>query len=281
MHTEGTFTGCGGFNLYYQCWQAPSDSPRAVLVMAHGLAEHSGRYLNLVNYFIPRGYEVWAFDYEGHGKSGGRRGHVRRFANYVQDLETFLQMVAQKRPGSRIFLVGHSMGGPVAALAALHQQQVLAGLIVSGPTFQHSLKAPQPLKTVVRVLSLLMPRIGVTVIDASGISRDAGVVSAYVSDPLVHRGKISARLASEIVAAGEQASRQARLLSLPLLILQGSADRLCSPQGSKVFYQQAGSKDKTLKLYDGFYHEVYNEPGHEEVLKDVEEWVEGRVERKS
>jgi len=276
MHIEGTFTGCGGFNLYYQCWQSPSDNPGAVLVVAHGLAEHSGRYMNLVNHFLPRGYEVWAFDDEGHGKSEGRRGYVSRFTCYVRDLETFRQMVAEKRPHSRIFLIGHSMGGPVAALAALRHQPGLAGLILSGPSLKHSLNTPEPLKLAVKLLSILTPRMGVTVLNASLISRDAGVVSAYVNDPLVHRGKISARLALEIVEAGEQVSRQAHLLTMPLLILQGGADRLCYPQGSKVIYQQAGAKDKTLKIYDGCYHEVFNEPEHEQVFQDIEGWLEGR-----
>jgi acylglycerol lipase len=277
IRSEGKFTGSGGYPLHYQYWQLSTDSPRAVLIVAHGLAEHSGRYMNLVDHFVPRGYEVWGFDYEGHGRSGGRRGYVPRFEHYVADLETFLHLVAGKRPQSRLFLIGHSMGAPVAVLTALRTQQMLAGLVLSAGVFKNSHKTPAYLKLMAKVLSVLLPKMGVTKIDASTICRDEEVVKDYDTDPLVYRGKVSARLANELLKAEEQVSEQAHLLTLPMLLIHGGADRLCLPQSSRILYQQLDSRDKTLKVYDGLYHEVFNETEREQVLKDVEQWVEGRI----
>jgi acylglycerol lipase len=276
-HSEGKFGGVGGYPLYYQYWHSSADSPRAVLVVAHGLAEHSGRYANLVDYFVPKGYEVWGFDYQGHGRSGGRRGYIPRFENFVADLESFLHLVAQQRPNSPLFLFGHSMGAPVAVLAALRTQRMLAGLVLSAGVFKHSHNTPPFLKLLAKVLSVLLPQMGVTKIDSVAICRDQEVVKAYDSDPLVYRGKVSARLASGLLEAEEQVARQAHLLALPVLLVHGGADYLCLPQSSRELYQQLASRDKTLKVYDGLYHEVFNEREREQVFRDVEQWVEERI----
>lgn len=274
METEGTFTGDGSYKLCYRRWYNRQVGTKAVLVLAHGLAEHCGRYQNFIDYFLPRGYEIWAFDYRGHGKSEGKRCHVEKFDYFVQDTCSFLQIVAQQRPDVPVFLVGHSMGGLVAALVAFRCQDKLRGLVLSAPSLKRSIAAPEPLKTVVRMLSAVAPKVGVHTIDSSLLSRDFSVVQVYDSDPLVFRGKISARLASELVNAGEAASKQAHLIKLPVLILHGVADKLCNPAGSKLFYQECASADKTLKLYDGCYHEIFNEPCKEQVFRDIEEWVE-------
>lgn len=275
-HLESQFQGFGDLNLYYQCW-LPSGEAKAILLVVHGLAEHSGRYTNLVNYFVPRGYAVYGFDQRGHGKSGGLRGYVDKFSDLVNDLNTFLNMVHSRHHDARIFLVGHSVGGTIAAAHVIRYQDDLDGLILSGATLKVGAGVSVGLITTARVLSLLLPKVGLYVIEAAAISRDKEVVSAYVRDPLVYRGKISARLSIELVRAMQVLPSQMSRIHLPLLIMHGTADRLSDPEGSQILYAKAGSPDKTLKLYAGFYHEIFNEPGCAQVFTDMEAWLWAHV----
>ncbi|MFH0914646.1 MAG: alpha/beta hydrolase [Chloroflexota bacterium] len=275
-YTEGKFTGHRNLNLYYQCWLLDR-CPKAVLVIAHGLAEHCGRYANLVNYFVPRDYAIFSFDQRGHGKSEGLRGHVERFSDYLSDLDTFLNLVRLKCGDARIFLIGHSMGGTIATAYAVEHQDALAGLVVSGAVLKVNSNVPPSAIAVSQVLSVLLPKTGVMTLDASALSRDEAVVDAYRGDPLVYRDKIRARLGVELMKAMESLERQMPRVKLPTLIMHGTADRLSPPAGSQMLYQRLGSSDKTLKLYDGFYHEIFNEPGHQQVLADLETWLASHV----
>ena len=275
-HTEDSFKGYKNLSLYYQRW-LPANEPRAVLLIVHGLAEHSGRYMNLVNHFVPKGYAIYGFDQRGHGKSPGRRGYVERFSYFISDLETFLGMVRGKHPDTKIFMVGHSVGGTIAAAYAVNHQGEFDGLILSGATLKVGASVSPGLIMVARALSLLLPKIGLDVIEASAISQDKAVVDAYVNDPLVYRGKIKARLGAELIKAIQSLPSQMLRISLPILVMHGTADRLSDPRGSEKLYDRAGSEDKTLKLYDGFCHEIFNEPGREQVFGDMEAWVEGHT----
>ncbi len=271
-HIEGKFKGCKNLNLYYQSW-LPDSVPKAVLVVVHGLAEHSGRYINLVNYFVPKGYAVYGFDQRGHGKSDGLKGYVERFSYFVNDLNSFLIIVRSSHHDAKIFMVGHSIGGTIATAHAISHQDELDGLILSGATIRVPADAPAMLIFAARLLSWLLPKAGLYIIDAEGISRDKSVVSAYVSDPLVYRGKIRARLGIEIIKAMKMVQHELPKIRLPMLILHGAADRLSDPKGSKILYERTSSIDKTLKLYDGFYHEIFNEPECERVFADMEAWL--------
>lgn len=271
-HKEGKFKGLKNFDLYYQCW-LPEKSPKAVLLVAHGLAEHSGRYKNLVNYFVPKGYAVYAFDYQGHGKSEGIRSYVDRFSEYLADIKTFFDIVCKAHKGAKIFLVGHSLGGTLAVAYAVEHQQELAGVITSAPSLVASPTVSPVLIAIAGVVSALAPKMGVTVLDASTISRDRAVVDAYVNDPLVFRGKIPARTGAELAKMWKTLPEQMSKIKLPILIMQGTADQLANPASSKLLFERVGSEDKTLKLYDGFYHEIFNEPEHKQVMADVENWL--------
>jgi acylglycerol lipase len=271
-HKEGKFKGLKDFSLYYQCW-LPEKTPKAVLLVVHGLAEHSGRYKNLVNYFVPKGYAVYALDHRGHGKSDGVRCYVDRFSDYLADLKTFFNMVRKEHKGAKIFLVGHSMGGTIAVPYAIEHQQELAGVITSAPSLVASPTVSPALLAIAGVISALLPKMGVTVLDASTISRDKAVVDAYVSDPLVFRGKIPARTGAELANMWKTLPEKMPQIKLPILIMQGTADGLANPASSKLLYERVGSKDKTLKLYDGLYHEIFNEPEHKQVMADVEAWL--------
>ena len=274
-HLEGKFEGHKNLELYYQCW-LPSNEPEAVLLIAHGLAEHSGRYINIVNYFVPKGYAVYGFDQRGHGKSPGQRGYVERFSHFVSDLKTFSNIIHSKHRDSRIFIVGHSVGGAIATAGAVHYQDGFDGLVLSGATLKVGASVSSGLIILARVLSLLLPKLGISAIDASAISRDKAVVDAYIDDPLVYRGKISARLGAELITAIQMLRPQMSRIYLPILIMHGTADRLSDPRGSEILYARVGSRDKTLKLYDGFYHEIFTEPGYEQVLADIETWLLAR-----
>jgi alpha-beta hydrolase superfamily lysophospholipase len=268
---SGSFKGQGNFDLYYRGYLPPG-KPRAVLLVVHGLAEHSGRYTNVVNYFVPRGYAIYGFDQRGHGRSEGLRGYVEKFSEYISDLKTFFDMV-QKHSDEKLFIVGHSVGGTIAAAYSLQHQDELAGLILSGPTITPG-SSLSPIKIMLaRLLSLVMPKLGVDVIDATALSQDQAVVAAYINDPLVYHGKIRARLGAELIKAMKSLSGQMPALHLPVLILSGTGDRLSNPEGSRLLYERITSKDKTLKLYDGFYHEIFNEPGRGQVFGDIESWL--------
>jgi acylglycerol lipase len=276
QHIEGEFPGYQNLNLYYQGW-LPPNKPRAILLVAHGLAEHSGRYLNLANHFVPQGYAIYSFDYRGHGRSPGLPGYIERFAYYINDLQAFRDMVRKKHQDSKFFLFGHSMGGTITITYAIAHQDELDGLLVSGATLQAGTSVSSVMILAAKILSRLLPKAGLDVIDAATISRDPDVVAAYVNDPLVYRGKIRARLGAEFLKAIQQLPVQMAQINLPILIMHGTADRLSEPGGSQILYQGVSSRDKTLKLYDGFYHEIFNEPGGQQVFADIGAWLDAHI----
>jgi len=274
--TEGTFKGDKGLNLFYQCW-LPNTNPKAVLLIVPGLAEHSGRYTNVVNYFVPRAYAVCGLDTQGHGKSDGLRCYIDRFSDYIDDIKIFFDIVHQRYGDRKIFMVGHSMGATIALAYAVQHQRDLAGLIISGVGLKPGSSISPVLKRVVRLISFLFPKMGVTVLDATAISQDKAVVDAYIHDPLVHRGKITARLGAELLKTIDRLPSQIPMINLPIIIMQGTEDLLCNPEGSPMVYDLVGSRDKTLKLYEGFHHEIFNEPGHLQVMADLEAWLATRA----
>ena len=273
QHPEGFFKGIRGTRTYYQGW-LPDGPPRAALLLVHGLAEHSGRYANLIGHLVPLGYAIYGMDHVGHGKSGGERAYIERFNDFVEPLRTYFGMVRQWQAGAPIFLLGHSLGGLIGATYLLDYQDGLQGAIFSGP----AVRIPDNVSPAVifagRILSALIPGIGILKLDARGVSRDPAVVAAYVKDPLVYAGKTTARLGAEMLNAMQRITAQAHRIRLPILILQGGADILVDPAGARMLHDLVGSADKTLKVYEGLYHEVYNEPEHEQVLRDVESWLE-------
>lgn len=275
-HQEGVFMGVRKKALYYQGW-LPEGEIRAVLLVVHGLAEHSGRYMNLVHRFVPLGYAVYGIDHIGHGRSEGRRLHVERFVDYTEPLRTCADMVRCWQPDRPLFLVGHSMGGLIGALHLVDRQEALSGAVLSGPAVKAPGDIPKTVIFIGRMLSVLLPRLGMVRLEAEGVSRDPAVVKAYLADPLVCRGKMTARLGAEMLGAMERVGVEANRIRLPILILQGGADRLVDPSGARLLYEKAASPDKKLIVYEGFYHEVFNEPEHDRVLSDVEQWLEGHL----
>jgi alpha-beta hydrolase superfamily lysophospholipase len=271
-HIEGNFKGVRNINIYYQGW-LPDRDVKAVLLIVHGLGEHSGRYMNVVNHFVPLGYAVYGLDHIGHGKSDGGREVVERFEDFTDNLTIYYNMIKVWQPGKLIFLLGHSLGGLIGSYYLLDHQAEFKGAIISAPAIKVSESISRVTITMSKILSAITPKAGVLALDATGISRDPEVVKAYVNDPLVFHGKTPARLAAESLKAMQRVMVEGGNISLPFITLQGSLDRVVDPGGSRMLYEKSSSNDKTIKIYEGFYHEVFNEPERAVVLKDVETWL--------
>ncbi|MBN1138028.1 MAG: lysophospholipase [Anaerolineae bacterium] len=274
-HEEGFFQGVRGTRIFHQRW-LPDGEPKAALLIVHGLGEHSGRYTNVVNHLVPLGYALYGLDHLGHGKSEGTREFVERFEDYTDTLDIYRGMVSQAQPGKPLILYGHSLGGLIATTYLLDHQAGLAGAVLSAPLSRVPENVSAMTITMGRLLSRLAPKVGVLPLDAAAVSRDPAVVQAYIDDPLVFHGKTPARLAAEMMRAMQRVMAEAGKITLPVMIFQGSADRL-DPGDGEFLYNSVGSADKTLKVYEGLYHETHNEPERATVLHDVEEWLGAHV----
>jgi acylglycerol lipase len=230
----------------------------------------------VVQYLVPRGYALYGFDLIGHGRSPGTRVYVERFEDYTETLQIYQAMVWAWQPQRPLHLLGHSVGGLIVPYYLLDHAEGLAGAILSAPSVVIPDNISQLTVMLGRLLSRLAPKAGIMGIDAGAVSRDPAVVQAYDTDPLVYRGKTTARLAAELLRAMQRVNAEAGRIRLPLLILQGSEDRLVDPEGAQILYDKVRSEDITLQVYPGLHHEVFNEPEHDQVLADVEAWLEAR-----
>ncbi|MBF0449487.1 MAG: alpha/beta hydrolase [Candidatus Magnetomorum sp.] len=264
-HTEKFFPGVRNTNTYYQYW-LPEEKPKAILLIVHGLVEHSGRYMNVVNYFVPRGYAVYSFDHIGHGKSGGKRAYIEQFKDFTDTIKVYFDLIRGWNPDTPVIIFGHSMGGLISTNYLLDYQSELSAAVISGPP----LVLPNAISVLSgEILSKLMPWIGLLRINPDDISREKSVVQAYIDDPLVNNDRISARLLNEIVKGMKRVSSEVSQITLPLMIVHGGADKLAAPAGSQMLFDKASSQKKAIKIYDGLYHEVLNEPEREQVLEDI------------
>jgi alpha-beta hydrolase superfamily lysophospholipase len=274
-HAESHLVGVGGLRIYWQAW-LPDGQPDATVVIAHGVSEHSDRYRHVAARLVSEGYAVYAIEHRGHGRSDGPRALIDRIDNAVADLDSLVSLAAGEHPGLPLFLLGHSMGGTIAVSYAIKHQDRLGGLLLSGPLAALESASP-PMRIAVGVLSRLSPRLPLIAVDASLVSRDPAVVDAYVNDPLVHHGKLPVRTIAELAAAIDSFPQAVSEITVPTLILYGSADGLCPPLGSLMLGERIAAADKTLKAYDGLYHEILNEPEMQLVLDDICSWMTARV----
>lgn len=271
-HIEGNFNGVRSGSIYYQGW-LPDGVAKATIIIVHGLGEHCGRYMNVVDHFAPLGCAIYGMDLLGHGKSDGEREVIDRFKDFTDNLTIFYNMVKVWQPDKPIFLLGHSLGGLIAAFYLIDHQSNFKGAIISAPMTSIPENISPFTVTLGKILSALLPRAGIIGLDPTGVSRDPEVVKAYVNDPLVFHGKTPSRLAAELLVAIQRVIAEGNKITLPLITLQGTADKLVNPNDAKRLFDLASSKDKTLKTYPGLFHEVFNEPERTVVLKDVETWL--------
>jgi acylglycerol lipase len=268
-------TGAGGLRIFWQSWR-PDCAPRAVVLLAHGASEHSGRYAHVAARLVDEGYVVYAIEHRGHGRSQGPRALIDRMSNAVADLGALIELAAEQHDGLQLFLIGHSMGGTVALEYAIEHGNRLSGLILTGPLAALE-AAPAAQRLIARVLSTLTPGLGVVAIDANLISRDPAVVTAYVEDPLVYHGRLPARTITELADAIGSFPDGAQSITVPTLVMYGTDDQLCPVAGSQMLEQRLGAADKTVIPYEGLYHEILNEPEQDRVLDDLCSWLAVRV----
>jgi alpha-beta hydrolase superfamily lysophospholipase len=275
-HTESDFTGARGCRIHRQSW-VPDADPGADVFIAHGASEHSGRYGHVVSRLVEAGFAVHAVDHRGHGRSQGPRAYLERFDYVLEDLDQAIDAV--RRPGRPFVLLGHSMGGCVAIAYALRHQDKLDALVLSAPLAVLA-AAPLPLRVVARALSIAVPKLGVYEVDAQKISRDPAEVRAYDSDPLVYRGKLPARTVTELADTVATFPAGLPALTLPLLVMHGTADDIVPCRAAQLVHDRAGSPDKTLHLYEGYFHEIFNEPAgeRERPIGDLVGWLSSRVQ---
>lgn len=260
----------------------PVGTPRARLAWVHGLAEHGGRYLPTLEWFAARGFECAVLDLRGHGRSGGRRVFVRRFSDYLDDVEAFLGWAGRELGAAELplFLLGHSMGGLVVARTLqdrLPRLPTLAGAALLSPFFEEKVVLPVWKVKAAYALSRAFPWVGLPIeLDVAQLSQDPAVGAAYLADPLVSK-KATARWYTEITQARALALTEAHTLRLPTVVIHGTQDGLVAVEGSKAFHSALGSKDKQLRLWDGLRHELLNEVEKEAVREFLLEWIEARV----
>jgi len=272
---ESYLAGSAGSRLFHRAW-LPPDPPERVLLLIHGFAEHSGRYEAVGSWFAGRGSAVHAYDHRGHGRSGGRRGHVAHFSELLDDLGGVLEAVGAEHPGLPIYLVGHSMGGLVLAAFLRERRPAVAGAVSSGAALALAERMPRGQLAVARLLRRVTPRLALDAgLDTSALSRDPEVARRYEADPLVFR-RLSVSLAVEMFDAAARTAGGGADIHVPMLLLHGAEDRLCPPRGSRELHATLKASGSALRLYPGLRHEIFNEPEAEDVFRDILEWLRER-----
>ena len=276
MAIEAGFTGAKGRRIFTQSW-LPDVAPRDQVVIAHGYAEHSGRYDAVARFLTQRGFAVHALDHHGHGKSEGARAVIERFAQADADIDTLIDKVRSESGLATVKLIGHSMGGSLALNYALNHQEKLSGLILSGPAIGGRMALVT--RWLLAIISAVSPGKGMIALDANSVSRDPQVVADYIADPLVFRGKVPARTAHEMFRAIRSYPARVGALSVPCLLMHAEADALVSAKLAMPLFDGITSADKTIRIWPGLFHEIFNEPEREEVLGVTADWLEAHAAR--
>ncbi len=271
--TTGTLEGVGGTEIFWQAWRLTA--PRASVVLAHGVSEHSGRYGHLAAGLNRRGYSLWALDHRGHGLSGGRRVFVERFEDFTDDLDSLIDLAAEELPGKKPVLFGHSMGGAVAIGYAIRHPEKIAALALSNPVA--TIETAPGTVLVGRLLSRVAPRLGVYSVEADGVSRDPEEVRKYVEDPLNFHGKIPARTVAELGDEVATFPERVAAITMPVLIMYSTTDPIVAPAGSEMLAERVGAKDVTLRNWEGLRHEILNEPEKEAVIAQIVDWLDAHA----
>jgi alpha-beta hydrolase superfamily lysophospholipase len=274
-HKEGKFEGKNGTKIYYQYWKP--DKVKAVIIIAHGFAEYSGRYAHVADHFANEGIAVYALDHRGHGLSEGHRGHVDSFDDYLADLDTFFEMVKEMEKGKKIFLLGHSMGGAISVAYALKYPKKMKGLILSSPWLKTANPPAPELVQQIVALSQSNPTQDLPApVEPKNLTHDTAVCEAYDKDPLVFK-TLTARFIVEIFTALENALKNAGKLAVPTLLMYAGADKVVDPEGSKEFAKGVKVKDFKVIVFPDFFHEIFNEVEKQKVFDAVDAWLKPRI----
>ena len=272
---ESSFEGVGGLKIFTRSWRPAVEKPRAIVVIVPGFNSHSGYYTWVAEQFVADGLVVYALDLRGRGRSDGERFYVEKFDDYVNDVATFVRATKSQEPGLPVFLLGHSAGGVISCIYTLEHQAEIAGLICE--SFAHEVPAPDFALAVLKGLSHIAPHAHVLKLNNEDFSRDPKVVEAMNNDPLIAHEVQPTNTIAEMVRADERLKKEFPLITIPVLILHGTLDKATKPSGSQHFYERAGSTDKTLKFYEGHFHDLLNDIGKEEVMADIKAWIDKRL----
>jgi acylglycerol lipase len=265
-----------GTKLWMRTW-LPAGPPRAVFTIVHGLLAHGGLYEWAATELAARGVAVYAVDLRGHGRSEGERYYVEQIGEWVDDVAALVATAKQRHPGLPTFLLGHSAGGVVGCTYVIDHRRELTGFICE--SFAHQVPAPDFALSVVKGLSHLAPHAHVLKLKAEDFSRDKAFVERMKQDELIPHQAYPLQSFAVLVRADERLRRDFHLITMPLLIIHGTADKVTKPHGSEVFAERAGSIDKSLRLYADHYHDLLNDVGKEMVLADIVEWAFVRARR--
>ena len=274
--TERHFDGVGGVRIVYDAW-TPDMSPRAVVVLSHGLGEYARRYDHVAQRVGEAGLVTYALDHRGHGRSGGKRMLVRNITEYTADFATLVGIASREHPGLKRVVLGHSMGGGIVFAYGVERPDDYDMMVLSGPAVAAQDQVSPLLAFAAKVLGVIVPGLPVQDLDVNAISRDPAVVAAYNADPLVYHGRVPTGIGRALLQVGETMPQRAPALTAPLLVVHGSDDRLIPIAGSRRLVECVGSTDVQLKVYPGLYHEVFNEPERDQVLDDVVSWITDRL----
>jgi len=270
---EEKIQGSDGLKLFIRSWRPAT--ARAVVTIVPGFNSHSGYYGWVADQLTASGFAVYALDLRGRGQSDGERFYLNRFADYVADVSSLMTIAKSREPGLPVFLLGHSAGGVVACTYALDHQAELAGFICEDFAFQ--VPAPDFALAVIKGLGHVAPHAHVLKLKNTDFSRDEKIVAAMDQDALIAHEVQPTQTVAEMVRADERLKKEFPLFKLPVLILHGTMDKVTKPSGSQLFYDTAGSTDKTLKLYAGYFHDPLNDLGKEVVMGDIKTWIDAHL----
>jgi acylglycerol lipase len=271
---ESTFAGVGGLKIFTRSWQ-PEGKARGVVVIVPGLNSHSGQYLWVGEQFAANDLAAYAIDLRGRGRSEGERYYVEKMEDYTDDVATLVGIAKSENPGLPVFVLGHSVGGVVSCIYTLDHQSEIDGLICE--SFAYDLPVPEIALLFIKGLSYITPHTHVFPLKNEVFSRDPLIVEAMNNDPLIQGESQPAQTSKVIIDAASRLNEEFPLIKRPVLILHGTDDKATNSKGSQFFYDTTGSTDKTLKLYEGHYHDLLNDIDEEVVMADINAWIEAHV----
>lgn len=271
---EEWLDGKGGLRIFTRHWE-PEGAAKANLVICHGVLSHSGQYLRAAEDFAARGFAVTALDLRGRGQSEGERYYIDSIDEYVGDVAQTIELARSHHPELPVFLLGHSAGGVTSVTFALDHQDEIAGLICE--SFAFRVFAPDFALKLLEGASHVAPHLHVLKLKNSDFSRDPAWVAQLDADPFTQGESQPVATVAAFARAGERFEREFVRITLPVLIMHGTEDHATRPDGSEQMFREVGSSDKTLKLYEGHYHDLLNDLGREQVIDDIARWIEARL----
>ena len=271
---ESSFKTADGLNIFTRSWK-PEGTPRAVIALVHGFNAHSGYMIWAGEQFAAHGLAAYALDLRGRGRSDGERFFIKKFSDYTGDVDQLVEIARAENPGLPVYLLGHSAGGVIASTYVFEHQDKIAGLICE--SFALDVGIPDVAALLIKGISHLSPHLHIFTLKNEIFSRDPEAVAAMNADPLIKGESQPAETSAELIKAAEALKENMKHFQRPVLIIHGTADKATRYQGSQLFYDNAGSTDKTLKLYEGHYHDLLNDLGKEGVMADIQSWLDARL----